>query len=1174
MSQTPSPAARPAPAAAHPPTGFEKLIKAEYERLDTCAGAGLAGQVEQFKVASSEVTDEPWVQFTTRDSFGLCLSGGGIRSATFNLGLLQALARLGVLPHIDYVSTVSGGGYTGSFWTAWLHRHGSQSKRFPVPPEPENGVRDERETPEIRHLREFSRFLMPRLGFQFEETRTAIVAVLGGMMPALTAAASVIALTFYAWLFVSGAVLTAPPMAGAIAITLVSAGIHGYFQWRSGKRRGETHPQVDFRACLLLGLCTGAVWWAWYSVYRYYVKPDADWSAFHFDAWSIMEDRLAPGNVPFRHAVLFPALVWVTVGGLLLFCRFFAARFNQRRVDATRCIELMAARCFAAAVAVGLMAALWMTAEWLNHRDARPIAGGAVTTGFAAIFFWLRNWLTEPREDTRATSLFDRIWGKLKPVIPQAAAAAAALSMCLSIAMVLERYPSHRIVVIGIFIALGVLLGMLIIFNPARIGLHDFYRSRLCRCYLGASRARNRDIGRIAAEIPEDDLTFKELRETKTPRAPIHLVCCAANNLAGDPLSTLYRGARSVTISPLGVTVGEHSALPEDNLRLSSAMTASAAAFNSQMGQISMGLGPAVAFVMSALNLRLGLWVPHPARESKANSVFPGAAFFLEMFSRSHTSNTRFLHLSDGGHFENLGLYELVRRHCRYVIVSDSSADPEVAFDDLANTLRRIREDFGVELELDVEPLRPDADGRSRQHAVVGTIHYDGPTGSDKGSIIYFKPTLTGDEPPDVLQYRTRNVAFPHESTGDQFYDEAQWESYRRLGEHAAHVILSCAETHAKESSFADFLFIEASLRWSRDRQRLNEKFLELTARVGELEADLRENAPIPLLREFFPEADIARPRNAQDALQYSAEDSSDNDVKTLFFLMRIIQLMEDVWVVAELDEYWSLPLNAGWMSYLQRWASTATFRYWWPILRANYSIGFRDFVRDRFGIRLRDPSGRDFKWCDQLGGNPAAKDPDASCATLKLRPVTDFTAFTEGHAAKQWDLRHGRLFQMDRTAIEYTLTLCSVAEQRRSEPIQVAFLLYTLETEGPVKRAIWRQKEFYVPPPMVGAGITARFLEAVITHFIAKTEVTELQVIIEEPSPDDKPARRLGRALRLERVQTISFYKSRGFKYGSNSPGTLHLQLNREGGPQRRNAAIPKGISGNGRSNTASPLQ
>ena len=155
-----------------------------------------------------------------------------------------------------------------------------------------------------------------------------------------------------------------------------------------------------------------------------------------------------------------------------------------------------------------------------------------------------------------------------------------------------------------------------------------------------------------------------------------------------------------------------------------------------------MDLGPAVTFLMSALNLRLGLWVPHPKNGFRGYYQFPGRFFLLELLGRSQ-ANARNLLLSDGNHFENFGLYELIRRHVRYIIVSDCGADPEVAFDDLANVLRRVREDFGVEIELDVSALRPGDSRLSNQHAVVGTIHYNGIIGMDKGTIIFFKPTLT-----------------------------------------------------------------------------------------------------------------------------------------------------------------------------------------------------------------------------------------------------------------------------------------------------------------------------------------------------------------------------------------------------------------------------------------------
>ena len=180
-------------------------------------------------------------------------------------------------------------------------------------------------------------------------------------------------------------------------------------------------------------------------------------------------------------------------------------------------------------------------------------------------------------------------------------------------------------------------------------------------------------------------------------------------------------------------------------LGLGSAITASAAAFNSNMGSVSMTLGAGVTFLCTALNLRLGLWLPHPlSKKHGASEIMPGWPFFKEMFGQTNcglrppaviarrSRGTRpppdnrkpvaeDIHLSDGAHFENLALYELVRRHCRYIIVSDCGTDPEVTFDDFGNAVRRIREDFGVEIEIDLSPLKPNEARLSKQHVAVGT---------------------------------------------------------------------------------------------------------------------------------------------------------------------------------------------------------------------------------------------------------------------------------------------------------------------------------------------------------------------------------------------------------------------------------------------------------------------
>src|SRR6185369_8494771 len=133
-----------------------------------------------------------------------------------------------------------------------------------------------------------------------------------------------------------------------------------------------------------------------------------------------------------------------------------------------------------------------------------------------------------------------------------------------------------------------------------------------------------------------------------------HLICCAANDLSADQVTSLSRGARSAVLSRHGVTVGDQWGGAATDLSLSSAVTASAAAFNSNMGSVSVTLGPAVAFLMCALNLRLGLWVRYPGRSGTVRAL-PGFLFFKEMFQATIADGSdRDVHLSDGGHFENL----------------------------------------------------------------------------------------------------------------------------------------------------------------------------------------------------------------------------------------------------------------------------------------------------------------------------------------------------------------------------------------------------------------------------------------------------------------------------------------------------------------------------------------
>lgn len=1129
---------------------LRQLIEKEDEHLAS-AEAGDARPRLELEVGANGLADEPWVTFVNRDYFGLALSGGGVRSATFNLGLLQALSKLKLLEHVHYLSTVSGGGYIGGFLTAVQRKlaqdieaaqqveaaeQRADGARAGAPLKPDAALKvalganalkenDCRESAPIRHLREFSRFLMPRVGFMQGETWDGIIAVLGGALPSMIACASLLVGICWLWSFLSQRLHVCSPYLGALMIALAMMALHVFTEAmaRSRGKIGKGGEGIGHFIWLALfsSLVAAASWLVLFN-------PSAalrcgvgmwrgDWrehlGEFHTLCSADAELGSSAAMSSAFQAAVCPSVALGLAAFALLAVRGLASRVLpvDGLVGISTGLDRATARCIIPALVWLLLATVW----WLAGPAELPlpkVAGGLAVSG--SVFGLLFSWLKQPVQETNASSLLRKVIRLLKPMLPQVAANVTVLLLLVLAAMLVRKAGDWGGGWLLPTTVCAVLLGVLLLFDPARVGLHDFYRSRIARCYLGAARATTGAISRATTEQPDDDFAFAEARHSR----PLHLVCCAANHLGGDTLSTLYRGARSAVVSPLGASVGGLSGeLP--TLRMSSALTASAAAFNSQMGSISMGLGPAVTFLMCVLNLRLGLWVAHPRKPDRWRRFLPGWYFFLEVFGLTRAdANAGRLHLSDGGHFENLALYELVRRHCRYVIVSDSGADPDVKFDDIANATRRIREDFGVEIELDLAPLNLGPDGRSRQHAVIGTIHYDGLAGNDKGMILYFKPTLTGDEPTDITQYHGRNVDFPHESTGDQFYDEAQWESYRRLGEHSAQSVLGFLNKRRnKDASFVENAFLAAGQRWHCAPEDLNEVFLQLTERCAALETDIRLNAPASFRAEFFPEV-------AEVLGQKPPAESQDPDEvgKVLQFLLLICQVMEDAWVGAQLDRYWSHPLNEGWMNYFQRWASTPSFRLWWPILRPTYSDGFREFVKERFDLRLSG-DGRD---------GPREQ---AHLTLSKLEPSK-----LGGFAVRQWQARYGDPELGGKQVLQYELSLGAAS----FKPIQVGFLVHELTRDDQV--AVWNASALFVPHALMGAGIVARFLDAVIRHF-SQLGCHELRVVIDavegRPEAGTKEQRR-EQGNRQAMTQAVNFYKSRYFVYRKGKDGASPAEL------------------------------
>jgi hypothetical protein len=221
----------------------------------------------------------------------------------------------------------------------------------------------------------------------------------------------------------------------------------------------------------------------------------------------------------------------------------------------------------------------------------------------------------------------------------------------------------------------------------------------------------------------------------------------------------------------------------DGHLDLATAVAISGAAAAPQMGMTSIR---GARFWMTLLNIRLNYWLRRPARHAAANRVIqllggPGGWHLIKEITGNVDHKGRYLNISDGGHLENLAIYELLRRRCKFIIALDGEQDPTISCSGLLKLIRFAWIDFGTRITIDLSELRPNADGFSRTHFALGRIDYcDGSV----GFLLYVKSSLTSNEPNYVLEYRKRFCEFPHQSTMDQLFEEDQFEAYRALGYH------------------------------------------------------------------------------------------------------------------------------------------------------------------------------------------------------------------------------------------------------------------------------------------------------------------------------------------------------------------------------------------------------
>ena len=807
----------------------------------------------------------------------LCLSGGGIRSAAFCLGVVQALAKARLLSRFHYLSTVSGGGYTGALiWRLMRTLLQVDPTATVTTAEGELNAPRDRNFNWLRGIREYTSYLAPNAGLTSLDVWAAVALYLRNLL-----------VNFCIFL------------PGLIGLALLA---------RLYLRLVEYAPSASWQDHALLATALACLFWAnvraclWVPVH---VDPEARskdfaprivgqisapavlgwaflggawvlWNRWAGDQW--MLPLLAGGTLiagyvvawllSSRRADLFRsrnAIGWLVATGVDVIVLWLGVRAAQSIGSVVALTILAPAWVIAAHLLHAAVSAVlrketresWLDREWIGRLSATEIlpAVGWMLFGFVCLalpHLLQVHVLGEGRHKTLAAisallsgpiaALLGRsastaagstlVQATLRRILPTLAAGLASAIFMIAL-LVLASAEGWRLVawltpgnacaygdlmwddgcspailwlLAGVVLLFGasLLLGWLL--NVNRFSLHEMYRNRLARAFLGAATYPRDDDG--FTRFAEEDRIA--LRNVAMPHAYggcrlFPVINTAMNLTSGTRTAWAERKAASFTMTPLhcgSAALGDDDKgrfvqtpiyggarfAPGDGVALDTAMTISGAAVSPNAGYHS---SPTTSFIMTLFNARLGAWMPNPARaslRSMQNSQPPNGfwALIAEMIGKTNDQRNT-VYLSDGGHFENLGLYEVLRRRCAVIFVVDADCDPTYQYFDLGNAIRKARIDLGVEIEF-----------FRREHPVAGfapftsllraEIRYP-PTGmlqASTGVLLYLKARKAAGMPADVAAYAAANSDFPHESTGNQFFTESQFESYRRLGEYLA----------------------------------------------------------------------------------------------------------------------------------------------------------------------------------------------------------------------------------------------------------------------------------------------------------------------------------------------------------------------------------------------------